>query len=55
MASVLLGVTDRFYTYSFTAGGPGQFLRIPIDIVLAPDDVIYAVNRGLRTPHWKCQ
>ena len=50
MASVLLGVTDRFYTYSFTAGGPAQFLRIPIDIVLAPDDIIYAVNRGYEHP-----
>ena len=49
MASVLLGINDRTFTYSFAVGrfsqqGPG--FRIPIDIALAPDDMIYVVNRG---------
>ena len=50
MASVLLGVTDRFFSYSFTVGGPGGFLGVPMDIALAPDDIIYAVNRGYEHP-----
>jgi DNA-binding beta-propeller fold protein YncE len=49
VASVFLGVIDRTFTYSFVVGkfrevGPG--FRIPIDIALAPDDIIYVVNRG---------
>ena len=50
MASVLLGVTDRFYTYSFTVGGPAAIFRIPMDIALSPYNLIYAVNRGYEFP-----
>ena len=49
MASVLLGINDRTFSYSFTAGkagGVGPTFRIPMDIALAPDDIIYVVNRG---------
>ena len=49
MASVLLGVTDRFFSYSFTFGG-GSGFRVPMDVALAPDDVIYTLNRGYEHP-----
>ena len=48
MASVLVGVTDRFYTYSFTFGGAG--FRVPMDLALAPDDMVYIINRGYEHP-----
>ena len=53
MASVFLGVNDRFFSYSFTAAKVSAIangFRIPMDIVLAPDDVIYTVNRGYEHP-----
>lgn len=50
MASVLLGVTDRFFSYSFTVGGPARVFRQTMDIALAPEGVIYAVNRGYEHP-----
>ena len=49
MASVFLGINDRTFTYSFVAGRSelqGSGFRHPIDIALAPDDVIYVVNRS---------
>lgn len=48
MASVFNGVNDRFFTYSFTAGGTG--FRVPSDIAIAPGDIIYALNRGYEHP-----
>ena len=51
-ASVLLGITDRLYMYSFTVGPP---MRIPVDIALAPDDVVYIVNRAYEHPPGKAQ
>ena len=50
MASVLLGVTDRFFSYSFTVGGPGALFRQAMDMALAPDDIFYAVSRGYEHP-----
>ena len=47
-ASVLLGVTDRTFAYSFTVGGSG--MRIPIDIAVAPNDMLYVVNRAYEHP-----
>ena len=49
MASVFLGINDRTFTYSFTAGRAefeGTGFRIPMDFALAPDDVLYTVNRA---------
>ena len=49
MASVFLGINDRTFTYSFTAGREeyeGSGFRSPMDFALAPDDIIYAVNRS---------
>ena len=49
MASVFLGINDRTFTYSFVAGRAeygGTGFRQPMDIALAPDDVIYVVNRS---------
>lgn len=49
MASVLLGINDRTFTYSYVAGRSefqGTGFRNPMDIALAPDDVIYVVNRS---------
>ena len=48
MASVFLGINDRTFTYSFVAGRSefeGTGFRNPMDLALAPDDVIYTVNR----------
>ena len=50
MASVFLGINDRTFTYSFAVGRAvyqGTGFRYPMDFALAPDDVIYAVNRSL--------
>ena len=49
MASVFLGINDRTFTYSFVAGRSefqGTGFRNPMDLALAPDDVIYVVNRS---------
>ena len=49
MASVLLGINDRTFTYSYVAGRSefqGTGFRNPMDIALAPDDIIYVVNRS---------
>ena len=49
MASVFLGINDRTFTYSFVAGRSeygGTGFRNPMDIALAPDDIIYVVNRS---------
>jgi len=48
VASVFLGINDRTFTYSFVAGRSefqGTGFRVPMDIALAPDDIIYVVNR----------
>ena len=54
MASVFLGINDRFYSYSFTvghtSGATGTGMRMPMDIALAPDDIVYEVNRGYEHP-----
>ena len=52
MASVFLGINDRTFTYSFVAGRSefqGTGFRQPMDIALAPDDVIYVVNRSFES------
>ena len=52
MASVFLGINDRTFTYSFVAGRSefqGTGFRQPMDIALAPDDMIYAVNRSFES------
>ena len=52
MASVFLGINDRTFTYSFVAGRSefqGTGFRIPMDIALAPDDIIYVVNRSFES------
>ena len=54
MASVFLGINDRTFTYSFVAGREefqGTGFREPMDVALAPDNIIYVVNRSyeLRT------
>ena len=49
MASVFLGINDRTFTYSSVAGRPelqGTGFRYPMDFALAPDDIIYVVNRS---------
>ena len=49
MASVFLGINDRTFTYSFSAGRveyEGTGFRQPMDFALAPDDIIYVVNRS---------
>ena len=49
MASVFLGINDRTFTYSFVAGREeyeGSGFRNPMDFALAPDDIIYVVNRS---------
>jgi DNA-binding beta-propeller fold protein YncE len=49
VASVFLGINDRSFTYSFVAGRSefqGTGFRYPMDMVLAPDDIIYVVNRS---------
>ncbi len=49
MASVLLGINDRTFTYSYVAGRSefqGTGFRNPMDIALAPDEIIYVVNRS---------
>ena len=49
MASVFLGINDRTFTYSFVAGRSefqGTGFRNPMDVALAPDDIIYVVNRS---------
>ena len=49
MASVFLGINDRTYTFQFVAGRSefqGTGFRNPMDMALAPDDVIYVVNRS---------
>ena len=38
--------------YSFTVGG-GRGFRIPVDIALAPNDLVYVVNRGYEHPRGK--
>ena len=48
MASVLVGVTDRYYSYAFTVGGAG--FRIPVDIAFAPGDIFYSLTRGYEHP-----
>ena len=52
MASVFLGINDRTYTYSFVAGRSefqGTGFRTPMDFVLAPDNLIYVVNRSFES------
>ena len=52
MASVFLGINDRTYTYSFVAGRSefqGTGFRNPMDFVLAPDNLIYVVNRSFES------
>ena len=52
MASVFLGINDRTYTYSFVAGRSefqGTGFRNPMDFVLAPDNMIYVVNRSFES------
>lgn len=49
MASVFLGINDRTFTFSYVAGRSefqGTGFRNPMDMALAPDDVIYVVNRS---------
>lgn len=49
MASVFLGINDRTFTYLFVAGRSefqGTGFRNPMDMALAPDDMIYVVNRS---------
>ena len=49
MASVFLGINDRTFTYSLTVGRTefkGTGFRLPMDIALAPDNIIYTVNRS---------
>ena len=49
MASVFLGINDRTFTFMFVAGRSefqGTGFRNPMDMALAPDDVIYVVNRS---------
>jgi DNA-binding beta-propeller fold protein YncE len=49
MASVFLGINDRTFTYSFTAGRSefqGTGFRNPMDFALGPDDLVYIVNRS---------
>ena len=49
MASVFLGINDRTFTYSFVAGRSefqGTGFRNPMDMALAPGDVLYVVNRS---------
>ncbi|MCH2504389.1 MAG: NHL repeat-containing protein [Dehalococcoidia bacterium] len=49
MASVFLGINARTYTFQFVAGRSefqGTGFRNPMDMALAPDDVIYVVNRS---------
>ena len=49
MASVFLGINDRTFTYSFVAGRSefqGTGFRNPMDMALAPDDILYVVNRS---------
>ena len=49
MASVFLGINDRTFTYSFVAGRSefqGTGFRNPMDFALAPDGLIYVVNRS---------
>ena len=49
MASVFLGINDRTFTYSFVAGRSeyqGTGFRHPMDMALAPDDIMYVVNRS---------
>ncbi|MCI0799233.1 MAG: hypothetical protein J4O06_10635, partial [Chloroflexi bacterium] len=49
MASVFLGINDRTFTFLFVAGRSefqGTGFRNPMDMALAPDDVIYVVNRS---------
>ena len=51
MASVFLGINDRTFTYSFTAGRSefqGTGFRTPMDFALGPDDLVYIVNRSGR-------
>ena len=54
MASVFLGINDRFFSYSFTvghtSGSTGTGLRMPMDMALAPDDIMYIVNRSYEHP-----
>ena len=48
MASVFLGINDRTFTFSFAASRSeyqGTGVRQPVDIALAPDDIIYVANR----------
>ena len=52
MASVFLGINDRTFTYSFTAGRSefqGTGFRTQMDFALGPDDVIYVVNRSFES------
>lgn len=49
MAAVFLGINDRTFTYSFVAGRgefQGSGFRKPMDFALAPNNVIYVVNRS---------
>ena len=49
MASVFLGINDRTFTFLFVAGRSefqGTGFRNPMDMALAPDDIIYVVNRS---------
>ena len=48
MASVLVGVSDRYFSYAFTVGGAG--FRIPVDIAFAPGDIFYSLTRGYEHP-----
>ena len=52
MASVFLGINDRTFTYSFTVGRSefqGTGFRYPMDFALAPDEMIYVVNRSFES------
>jgi DNA-binding beta-propeller fold protein YncE len=49
MASVFLGINDRTFTYSYTAGRSefqGTGFRNPMDFAFGPDDTVYVVNRS---------
>ena len=49
MASVFLGINDRTFIYRFVAGRAefgGTGFRNPMDMALAPNDVMYVVNRS---------
>ena len=55
MASVFLGINDRTFTFSYVVGRAefqGTGFWQPMDIALAPDNIVYAVNRSYESrPH----